>query len=68
MQTAIRLHGSETIEVFRRSVLKALDKTSADLFDTKHGWTDADLPALFRVIDSHVVLLAQRKGVELTDD
>jgi len=53
-------HDDSKEDKFRHAVLDALDH-AAYLCGMPSGWTDQDLPELFRAIDSHRERLEARK-------
>lgn len=50
----------EERDVFREHVLNALDVAAKKVFFTDHGWTDNDLPDLFKALDDHLARLVRR--------
>lgn len=58
-------------DAIREAVLAALDDAAPRLFEGSplygrdQGASDSDLPALFAVLDSHALTLAERYGVQV---
>jgi hypothetical protein len=49
------------VELVRRKVLDALDAAALELYGTESiGWTDRELPELFRAIDRHAAAILER--------
>lgn len=55
-------------EVFRQHVLDALD-AAGKLFtnEARAGWTDQDLPALFKALDAQIERWADRADIALLE-
>lgn len=71
----ISLDRETIVEPFRQKVLEALDAAANETFGqlglvhrNDSGATDADLPRLFKALDAHVDVLAERYGVVLVRD
>jgi hypothetical protein len=60
-------------DIFRDKLLDALDEASDAAFGMvvpvhrARGWTDADLPELFKTIDAQVERLAARFAIKLEE-
>jgi hypothetical protein len=55
-------------EAFRLRLLEALDSAAQSLTgEPDCGWTDSDLPHLFRALDAQIERWAERKDVALLE-
>lgn len=62
------LNRDKVMEIFRTTLLAALDEAAGDAFlQEAGGWQDQDLPRLFKALDAQIEALCERHEIVLVD-